>query len=231
MYNILCVLLQDVSVSIPERVVEENYLSIIMKGGWILLPIFLLLLIAIYIIIERSMVIGSNLKDDKMWISHIRELIADNKPERAEAMCFKINNASSKVVAAGLREIHNGKEEAEEAMQTESRQQIIRLEQGMGNLGIIATIAPMLGFVGTIFGVITIFYNISITNEISIGSISDGLYQKMICSGVGLLVGIIAYSGYYILNNKIDKAVSLIEKDSNDVLKSIRTFYKGAGIK
>lgn len=224
MSTILYVLLQEVSM--PERVVEESFLSILMKGGWILLPIFILLLIAVYIIIERSLVISANLKDDKMWISRITELISENKPEKAQALCTQIGNTSSKVVAAGLHEIRNGKQEVEEAMQSESRQQIIRLEQGMGNLGIIATIAPMLGFVGTIFGVITIFYNISVTNEISIGSISDGLYQKMICSGVGLLVGIIAYSGYHILNNKIDKTVSRIEKDSNDVLKSIRSFYK-----
>jgi biopolymer transport protein ExbB len=211
-----------------EQVMEENYLSILMKGGWILLPIFILLFIAVYIIIERSMVIRDNLKDDRMWISHIKELIAENKPEKAQAICSKINNSSSKVVAAGLLEISNGKKEVEEAMQIESRQQIISLEQGMSHLGIIATIAPMLGFLGTIFGVITIFYNISITNDISIGSISDGLYQKMICSGVGLFVGIIAYSGFYILNSKIDQTVSLIEKDSNDILKSIRSLYKEA---
>ncbi len=226
MHDFLGVLLQDVS--IPEQVVKENYLSILMKGGWILLPIFILLFIAIYVIIERSLVISRNLRDDRMWIPHVSELIAENKPEKAQTICARVNNSSSRVVSAGLREIYNGKEEVEEAMQIESRQQVIRLEQGMSNLGIIATIAPMLGFLGTIFGVITIFFNISVTNDISIGSISDGLYQKMICSGVGLFVGIIAYSGYYILNNQIDKMVSHIEKDSNEVLKNIRSFYRNA---
>jgi len=96
-------------------------------------------------------------------------------------------------------------------------------------LGITAAIAPMMGFLGTIFGVINIFYNISVTNDLSIASISDGLYQKMICSGVGLFVGIIAYSGYYLLNGKIDNVVSRMEKDSGEALKYIRQLKKGFG--
>jgi len=84
----------------------------------------------------------------------------------------------------------------------------------------------MLGFLGTIFGVIKIFYNISVTNDLNIANISDGLYQKMICSGAGLFVGIIAYSGYYILNGRIDKIVVKIDKSSNDLLKEIRLYKR-----
>src|SRR5208282_2375811 len=85
-------------------------------------------------------------------------------------------------------------------------------------LGIIAGIAPMLGFIGTISGIIKIFYNISLTDNISIGVISGGLYEKMISSGSGLIVGIVAYSGYHVLNMKLDRFISFIESETFEIL-------------
>lgn len=218
--DILFVLLQDV---LPvSKVVEESYFSLLMKGGWILLPIFLLLFLSVYVIIERWLVIKHTENKDRMWIPQIKELISENKIQKASLFCSKMNNSSAKIAFSGLEEVENGVEEVQEAMQVESRQEINRLEQHMNYLGITASIAPMLGFLGTIFGVIKIFYNISVTNDLNIANISDGLYQKMICSGAGLFVGIVAYAGYYYLNGKIDRVVSQMEKDSNEILKSIR---------
>ena len=130
--------------------------------------------------------------------------------------------------AAGLESAEHEDNEIQDALQSEARQQISLLERGMNYLGITASIAPMLGFLGTIFGVIKIFYNISVTNDLNIANISDGLYQKMICSGAGLFVGIIAYSGYYILNGRIDRIVVNIDKYSNNLLKDIRNQKRAA---
>ncbi|HBG42133.1 MAG TPA: MotA/TolQ/ExbB proton channel family protein [Porphyromonadaceae bacterium] len=225
-FQLAFTLLQDVSFvnEVPgvTQDVSINYFTMLMKGGWILAPIFLLLFISVYIIIERWLVLRHATNDDKMWLPRVKELINEKRDEKALVFCSQINNSSSRVISTGLEEIKNGAREVEEAMQVESRQEVGRLEKGMNYLGISATIAPMLGFLGTIFGVITIFYNISVTNDLSIGTISDGLYQKMICSGVGLFVGIIAYAGYYILNTKIDRVVAQVEKDSNEILKTIR---------
>ena len=198
-FQLAFTLLQDVSFvnEVPgvTQDVSINYFTMLMKGGWILAPIFLLLFISVYIIIERWLVLRHATNDDKMWLPRVKELINEKRDEKALVFCSQINNSSSRVIST---------------------------EKGMNYLGISATIAPMLGFLGTIFGVITIFYNISVTNDLSIGTISDGLYQKMICSGVGLFVGIIAYAGYYILNTKIDRVVAQVEKDSNEILKTIR---------
>jgi biopolymer transport protein ExbB len=90
--------------------------------------------------------------------------------------------------------------------------EIGEMEKHLGQLGLIAGIAPTLGFIGTISGVIKIFYSISVTENISIGNISGGLYEKMISSGAGLIVGIIAYSGYHLLNGKIDNFALKIQK-------------------
>jgi biopolymer transport protein ExbB len=90
--------------------------------------------------------------------------------------------------------------------------EIGKMEKNINHLGLIAGIAPTLGFIGTISGVIKIFYSISITENVSIGNISGGLYEKMISSGSGLVVGIIAFAGYHLLNGMIDKYALTIQK-------------------
>lgn len=207
-------------------VAKESYFYLILKGGWVMLPIALLSLLAIYYIIERWMVIKKAGKSDSIWLSRIVELISEGKSDAALKFCFDKPNVVAKVASEALKVEGDSIHEVEEIMQLEARQQISKLENHMNYLGIIASIAPMLGFLGTIFGVITIFYNISQTTDLDIATISDGLYQKMICSGAGLLVGIVAYSGFYVLNGWIDKIVVNLDKDSNEVLRAIRTSKK-----
>lgn len=206
---------------------EESYFNLVLKGGWILLPIFLLSLLAIYVIINKWLVISRLGKRDTIWLSRVIELVNEGKIDKALKFCIERPYASAKVIAAGLKEFGLSEKEIEEAMEVEARQQVNILENQMNWLGITASIAPMLGFLGTIFGVIKIFYDIARTNDLAIDTISTGLYQKMICSGAGLLVGIIAYSGYYLLNGRIDKAVVNIDKESNEVLKAIRAYKRG----
>jgi biopolymer transport protein ExbB len=107
-------------------------------------------------------------------------------------------------------------------MADESKSEAFKLEKGMSYIGIVATVAPMFGFLGTIFGVIKIFYNISLSDNISIGIIAGGLYQKMVSSAAGLTVGIIAYTGYYYLNGRIDDFIHTLEGSLTQVVKAIR---------
>ena len=207
----------------------ESFFQILLKGGWILLPIFLLLFLAIYVIIERWVTIKSLGKKDVVWFARVNELISEKKLSKAAKFCAEHPSSYAKVITAGLNESSEDAHIIQEAMETEARQQISKLEDKMNYLGITASIAPMLGFLGTIFGVIRIFYNIALTNDLNIAAISDGLYQKMICSGVGLLVGVIAYAGYYVLNGRIDKIVANMDKYSNETLKALRT-VKSKGV-
>jgi biopolymer transport protein ExbB len=96
------------------------------------------------------------------------------------------------------------------------------MERRLGHLGLIAGIAPTLGFIGTIGGVIKIFYSISQTEDISIGNISGGLYEKMISSGAGLIVGIIAYAAYHLFNSKIDNFSLAVQKQVLDFVNIIQ---------
>jgi len=231
--NLLTVLLQ-VSAKLPADstttaivVSNENYFQLLMKGGWIMVPLFLLFFLSIYMFIERLVSINTLGKSDANLFTRISELVADNKIEKAIKFCNEKPSTYAKVLAAGLEASIEGEDvEIQDALQSEARQQISILERGMNYLGITASIAPMLGFLGTIFGVIKIFYNISVTDDLNIANISDGLYQKMICSGTGLFVGIIAYSGYYILNGRIDRIVVNLDKYTNNLLKDIRSYKR-----
>jgi len=217
----------DIAAEQVQNAPEESYFSLVLKGGWILLPIFLLSLLSIYVIINKWIVISRLGKRDGIWLSRVLELVHEGKIDKALKFCVERPYASAKVIAAGLKEVDSTEEEIEEAMELEARLQVSAMESQMNYLGITASIAPMLGFLGTIFGVIKIFYDIARTNDLAIDTISTGLYQKMICSGAGLLVGIIAYAGFYLLNGRIDKIVVNMDKDSNEILRAIRSYKKG----
>jgi len=237
--NLLTILLQVPAAipqdSIPSAAVavvsNQNYFQLLLKGGWILVPLFFLFFLSIYMFIERWVSISALGNNDHIWFTRITELVSEWKIDKAIKFCNEKPTSYSKVIAAGLEATEGDDIEIQDALQSEARQQISVLEKGMNYLGITASIAPMLGFLGTIFGVIKIFYNISVTNDLNIANISDGLYQKMICSGAGLFVGIIAYSGYYILNGRIDKIVVRIDKCSNDLLKEIRSYKRINNVK
>lgn len=206
---------------------EESYLSLILRGGWILVPIFLLSLLSIAIIVGKAFSLSGKGKHNDIWLSRLLELIHEDKIEKALDLSTKLDSSEAIVVREGLKDFNQDVEIIEEAMELEARIEINRLEKHMNFLAITASIAPMLGFLGTIFGVIKIFYSISMTADISIANISEGLYEKMISSGSGLLVGIIAFTGYHLLNTKIDNIVINIDKTSNTVLKAIKAVKSG----
>jgi biopolymer transport protein ExbB len=115
------------------------------------------------------------------------------------------------MVEKGLSRIGKPIDEIERAIESVGKFEVSKLEKNLKILGIVAGIAPMLGFIGTIMGVIKIFYNISLMDNISIGVISGGLYEKMITSATGLIIGVVAYTGYHYLSILLDKVVFMLE--------------------
>jgi biopolymer transport protein ExbB len=180
-------------------------LDLMMKGGVIMIPIVLLSLLSIYIFIERIVYIRRlSLIDNSLLVTVINDLKGG---ERNNAMLHARNNEASigRILESGIEKIGKPVNEVERNIETTTNLEITKMEKNTGYLGIIAGIAPMLGFIGTISGVIKIFYNISLADNISIGLIAGGLYQKMICSGAGLIVGVLAYAAYHYLQMMIDR--------------------------
>jgi biopolymer transport protein ExbB len=197
----------------------NNVAELLMKGGFIMIPILLLSIFSIYLFIERFLYIRKNAVIDEFLLSNIVEEIRNKNDEKALLVLRDNDTSIARILESGLNQNGKSSVEAEKYMEATANIEISEMEKNTGYLGIIAGIAPMLGFIGTISGVIKIFYNISLADNISIGIIAGGLYQKMICSGTGLIVGVIAYSCYHYLQMMIDRYSIVMQRQVNGVVK------------
>jgi biopolymer transport protein ExbB len=198
-----------------EKIAPNNEISVlqfILKGGVFLIPIAILLFYTIYVIFERYMYISKASKIDNRLMQDVGDKLNAGNIELARTIVERSDTAAANILKEGVLVIGRPIAEIESNMDRAADIEIGEMERRLGHLGLIAGIAPTLGFIGTISGVIKIFYSISVTENISIGNISGGLYEKMISSGSGLIVGIIAYSAYHLLNGKIDDFALKIQK-------------------
>ena len=188
-----------------------SLITMIAKGGPIMYPLALLLLISIYILVERLLVLGKASKINKELLQSIKEMINTGNLSNAISMCKNINTPESTMLEQGISRIGQPITEIRTAMDKSGANEIAKLEKNLNVLNIIGRIAPMFGFIGTIIGVITIFYDISLAKTVEIEVISKGLYQKMVTSAGGLVVGVIAFVCYHWLNSRIDKLANRME--------------------
>jgi len=184
-----------------------------------MIPIILLSIFSIYLFIERFLYIRKSAVVDQDLIYNVIDELRKKKTEEALIQARNDNTSLGRILESGLNQSGKTPKDAENYMEATANIEISEMEKNTGYLGIIAGIAPMLGFIGTISGVIKIFYNISLADNISIGIIAGGLYQKMICSGTGLIVGVIAYSCYHYLQMMIDRYSILMQRQVNEVIK------------
>jgi biopolymer transport protein ExbB len=196
-------------------------LDLLMKGGIIMIPIVLLSLLTIYFFIERIAYINRFAAIDRGLIPSVINDLKSGQKDNAVTRARNNQSAIGKILESGIGQVGNTMSDVERNIETTTNIEISKMEKNTGYLGIIAGIAPMLGFIGTIAGVIKIFYNISLADNISIGIISGGLYQKMICSGAGLIVGVLAYTAYHYLMMKIDRYTIRLQETLVQFLKAI----------
>lgn len=218
------------------KTVEEiSAIDFLMKGGVFLIPIVLLLFYTTYVAVERFLYIRRMTKQNANIIQDIQPFWErlnkagitneESKSINSEAIS-KLNRDQTSfgaVVSEGFQSIGRPIPQIEANMEKVANIEIGKMEKNINHLGLIAGIAPTLGFIGTISGVIKIFYSISISENVSIGNISGGLYEKMISSGSGLVVGIIAFTAYHLLNALIDNYALEIQKINLDFIKLINS--------
>lgn len=197
----------------------NNVAELLMKGGFIMIPIILLSIFSIYLFIERFLYIRKSAVVDQNLIYNVIDELRNKRNKEALIQARNDNTSLGRILESGLNQSGKTPRDAENYMEATANIEISEMEKNTGYLGIIAGIAPMLGFIGTISGVIKIFYNISLADNISIGIIAGGLYQKMICSGTGLIVGVIAYSCYHYLQMMIDRYSIDMQRQVNEVIK------------
>ena len=195
-----------------------NLFDLLLKGGWVMIPLAVLSLGAIYFMIERFLTIQKASKVDPNFMHNIKDYLLSGKKDAALMLCKNTNTPIARLVEKGIKRIGRPYDEIERAVESEGKLEIYKLEKNMNYLALISGIAAMVGFLGTISGVINIFYKMSLTNDLSIDVIAGGMYEKMVTSGTGLLVGIIAHIGFTYLNGRIDRVSYQLEKTTVDFI-------------
>jgi len=193
---------------------ELHFGDMLVKGGWVMVPIGILAVLGLVIFFERYFTIRKASKNESNLMIQIRESIHSGNLQSAIAICRNSNTPLGRMLQKGLLRIGRPIKDIEGAIENVGKLEVAKLEKNIGILGIVAGIAPMFGFLGTIIGVIKIFYSISLTDNISMGNISGGLYVKMVTSAAGLFVGIVAYVCYHILNMMVEKVILSLETDA-----------------
>ncbi len=188
------------------------------KGGWVMIPIFVLFFIALFLFIERYLYISKTSKLDSTFLYTIKEMLYKGDVNGAISYSKASSFPIAKLLEKGLSRIGSPIRDIETAIENTARVEIYNMEKNLGILSAIAKIAPMFGFLGTVSGMIRTFHDIATANKIDISTIANGIYEKMVTSATGLMVGIIAYFFYTILTTMIDRTVNKMEVTAIDFL-------------
>lgn len=199
-----------------------NVLEVLIKGGPIMIPLAVALLLALYVFFERFFTIWHAGKTDKSLLLQIRQYLIGKNTAATITVCKSNNSPVSRMFEKGLLRFDRPLPEIESALENAGKIEIAKLEKHTSILGIVAGIAPMLGFVGTIIGVIQIFFGIAEAGEISISVVASGLYVKMITSAAGLIIGIFAFILHHILRMMIDGIAFRMESDALELIELIQ---------
>ena len=218
--------IQENKASLAETVSEEKTLSIyklIMDGGLggqiIIAILFTLLAVGLYIYFERFFAIRAASKVDEYFMDQIRDYVSNGKLEAASALCENKNTPTARLIRKGISRIGKPLEDINTAIETAGKLEVYQLEKNVSVLATIAGAAPMIGFLGTVIGMIIAIHEIANAGgQIDIKMLSDGLYTAMTTTVAGLIVGIIAYITYNHLVVRTDKVVYQMEAMSVDFL-------------
>lgn len=190
--------------------------GLLVKGGVLMIPLAVLLLIAIYVFFERYFAIKKANHIEDNFMNMIRDHITTGNVQAARSLAKNTNNPAARMIEKGIQRIGKPIEYIERAMENTGKLQIYHVEKNLIILSMVAAIAPMFGFLGTIAGMIILFFDISVTSDITLGVIAGGIYIKMVTSATGLVIGILAYVGHNYLVAQVDKLVNKMEVASSE---------------
>jgi biopolymer transport protein ExbB len=201
-------------------VVEEpSLLKLAVQGGWVMIPIAILSIIAVYIFFERFNVINKASKIDINFMNRIKEYIHESKLDSALALCKSYTNPIAHMIETGINRIGRPLRDVETSIENVGKLEIYKLEKGLPLLATCAGAAPMLGFLGTVMGMISAFHELSSQPGGDIlNQLSNGIYQALVTTVAGLIVGIIAYFAYNILVARVEKVIFQLEASTTEFM-------------
>lgn len=219
--NLLSILLQAAPVAptdstmteAVEQVAEMNYLEMAQKGGpMIMIPLLLLSILAVYIFVERIIAIRKASQEDKTFMDRIKDYILDGKLDAATKLCETTNTPSARMIEKGISRLGKPMNDVLVAIENVGNIETNKLEKGFSLLATISGGAPMLGFLGTVTGMVQAFFDMANAgNNIDITVLANGIYTAMVTTVAGLIVGIIAFFAYNYLVARLDSVVQKME--------------------
>lgn len=228
MKNIFLQIVQEGTTEAAEltenAVPTENLMDLALKGGIILIPIVILFAIAIYLLVERYLTIKKASKLDQDFMSNIKDMVLNDNLAGALKMCEKTDSPIARMIAKGLSRVGKPLKSIEVAIENVGKLELYRLEKGLPFMATISGAAPMIGFLGTVTGMITALRDLASKGDaINAGSLSTGIYEAMVTTVAGLIVGIFAYISFNILTTMIEKVVYKMEASSVDFFDILQT--------
>ena len=206
----------------PEPVIEKlRILDLVFAPSslWIMIPLLVMLALAIYIFVERLLTINKSAKEERNFMNNIRDFIHSGKIESALALCKGNSTPLARMIEKGITRIGKPLSDISAAIENTGNLEVQRLEKKVSILATIAGAAPMLGFLGTVVGMVIAFHNMSANpNNLNIADLSDGIYTAMITTVGGLIVGIIAYICYNVIVARISQVVYVLEAKSTEFI-------------
>jgi biopolymer transport protein ExbB len=206
-------------VAAPKTEESLSIINLALKGGWIMIPIFALSILAIYIFVERYIAINKASKEDANFMNNIRDFIHNDRLDSALSMCKNNTTPIARMMEKGLIRMGKPLNDINAAIENVGKLEVARLEKNIAWLATAAGAAPMLGFLGTVTGMVKAFYDMSKAgNNIDIQLLSNGIYEAMVTTVAGLIVGIIAYICYNVLVARIEKLVFILEARASEFM-------------
>ena len=200
-----------------ETSAKISMIDLLQKGGWIMYPLYLLFALTIYVFFERVIAIRKASQIDSSFMNIIKDNIVSGNISAARSLAKNTNNPVAKMIDKGIQRIGKPIDAIERSMENVGKLEMYKMEKNLSVLSLIAGIAPMFGFLGTIVGMIQLFYNIN-NSGFELNTIAGGIYVKMITSGSGLIVGLIAFIAHNYLSTQIEKTAYKMEAASSEFL-------------
>jgi biopolymer transport protein ExbB len=200
---------------------QDGYLSLwelLSTGGWIMIPLGVMLLAVVYVFAERYLAIREAGRIDVNFMNIIRDHIVSGNVVAARTFAKNSNNPVARIVDKGIQRIGKPIDAIEKSMDNVGVLEMYKLEKNLAVLSVISKAAPIFGFVGTLVGLMQLFSSITTSNEFEVATIAGGIYTKLITSISGLLIGLIAYLLYSYLMTQIDKTAHKMESAAADFL-------------
>jgi biopolymer transport protein ExbB len=193
---------------------QISIMDLLSKGGILMIPLAILFVVAIFVLIERLLYIRKASKVDENFMNIIRDNIVTGNVSAARSMAKNTNNPVARIIDKGIQRIGKPIDAIEKSMENVGKLEMYKMERNLNILSLIAGIAPMFGFLGTIMGMFQLFFRLASTGEFTIQSMADGIYTKLVSSAVGLIIGLMAYIAHSYLNTQIDKTANRMEASS-----------------